>query len=63
MGEDPSGAMVVIFQLTGVSRDQFFRFDHVMEPDIGATDDERAIRGRAKYDAARSTLRLYLAHQ
>jgi len=59
----PSGSMVVLFRLTGVSRDLFLRFDQVTEPDIGDTDDERAIRGRAKYDEAHSTLRLYLAHQ
>ena len=59
----PTNANVVMLRVTGLTQDQFLRFDKIIEPDIGTTSEERQVRGRAKYDSANKTLYLYLAHQ
>ena len=59
----PTGATVISLRLTGITPEYFFRFDRVLEPDIGDIGSERKQRGRAKYDHDTSTLYLYLAHQ
>lgn len=59
----PTNANVVVLRVTGLSQDQFLRFDRIIEPDIGATPEEKHLRGRAKYDSIQKILHLYLAHQ
>ena len=59
----PTNANVAILRVTGLTQEQFLRFDKIIEPDIGTTPGEKQLRGRAKYDSAEMTLHLYLAHQ
>ena len=59
----PTNANVVMLRVTGLTLDQFLRFDKIIEPDIGTTLEDRQVRGRAKFDARGKTLLLYLAHQ
>ena len=59
----PTNAYVAMLRVTGITQDQFLRFDRIIEPDIGATQDEKQVKGRAKYDSTEMTLNLYLAHQ
>ena len=59
-----SGAYVVYLRLTGLGEDDFLEFDRIVDPDIGSTDAEREVRGRAKWHSGSSgTLYLYLAHR
>ena len=60
----PSSANVVYFQLTGMGEEDFLEFDSIVDREIGGTDNEREIRGRAKwYSSSGGTMRLYLAHR
>ena len=59
----PTKAVVAMLRVTNLTQDQFLRFDRIIEPDIGSTQAERPLRGRAKYDPTSRTLSLYLAHQ
>lgn len=59
----PTGANVVYYWLTGLSLEDFDRFDSIVDRDIGTTAATKQLRGRAKYDTATDTLYLYLAHR
>jgi len=60
----PPSANVVYFRLTGMNEEDFLEFDSVVDRDIGTTDSERELRGRAKWvSATGGTLYLYLAHR
>ena len=59
----PTNAYVAMLRVTGLTADQFLRFDRIIEPDMGDSQDEKQVRGRAKYDSIEMTLLLYLAHQ
>lgn len=59
-----SGANVVYFRLTGLGEDDFLELDRVIDSDIGSTDAEKELRGRAKWHSGSGgTLYLYLAHR
>lgn len=59
-----SGTNVVYLRLTGIGEDDFLEFDRIVDPDIGSSDAERKLRGRAKWhSSANGTLYLYLAHR
>ena len=59
----PTGAHVVFFTLKGFSLNDFLLLDSLLEPDIGSTESEKILRGRAKYKSGEGTLHLYLAHR
>ncbi len=58
-----TGSHVVFIKLKSVSRSDFLKLDSIFDPDIGTTESERYLRGRAKFEASKDTLRLYLAHR
>ncbi len=59
-----SGASVVYLRLTGIGEDDFLELDRIIDADIGSTDAEKELRGRAKWhSSAGGTLYLYLAHR
>lgn len=59
-----SGSYVVYLRLTGMGEDDFLEFDRIVDTDIGNTDSEREVRGRAKWHSGSGgTLYLYLAHR
>ncbi len=59
-----SGSNVVYFRLTGLGEDDFLELDRIIDADIGGTDAEKVLRGRAKWHSGSSgTLYLYLAHR
>jgi len=59
-----SGSTVVYLRLTGMGEDDFLDFDRIVDADIGGTDAERELRGRAKWHSGGGgTLYLYLAHR
>ena len=59
----PTGAHVAFFDLEGFSLNDFLVLDRILEPDIGSTQSEKMLRGRAKYESDDETLHLYLAHR
>lgn len=60
----PSDAHVVYFQLEGIGEEDFLQLDHLLDSLVGATDAERKLRGRAKWDPSNNgTLLLYMAHR
>ncbi len=58
-----TGSYVVFIKLKSVSRSDFLLLDSIIDSDIGATELERYLRGRAKFEADKDTLRLYLVHR
>ena len=58
-----TGSHVVFIKLKSVNRSNFLLLDSIIDSDIGATESERYLRGRAKFEASKDTLRLYLAHR
>ncbi len=50
-------------QVTGVTVGDAEEIDSIIDPGIGATQAERQLRGRVKYDTATSALFIYLAHR
>ena len=60
----PSSANVVYFRLTGINEEDFLELDSIVDRDIGTTNSEREMRGRAKWvSSTGGTLYLYLAHR
>ena len=59
----PTGAQVAYLQITGVTVGDAQEVDAIIDPGIGATQAERDLRGRVKYDSAGSQLFIYLAHR
>ncbi len=59
----PTGAQVAYLQVTGVAVGDAQEIDQIIDPGIGATQAERDLRGRVKYDSAGSQLFIYLAHR
>jgi len=58
-----TGAQVAYLKITGVSVGDSEEIDAILDPGIGTTQATRRLRGRVKYDAATSTLLIYLAHR
>jgi general secretion pathway protein G len=59
-----TGANVVYFRLTGIGEEDFLELDRMLDPDVGSTDAEKEVRGRAKWQSGSGgTLYLYLAHR
>ena len=58
-----TGSHVVFIKLKGVSRSDFLLLDSIIDSEIGATELEKDLRGRAKFEANKDTLRLYLVHR
>ena len=63
LSDIPSGAHVAFLKLEGFSLNDFLFLDAILEPDIGSTQAEKILRGRAKYKIGGETLHLYLAHR
>ena len=60
----PSNANVAYIYVTGVSEEDFLEIDAIIDRDVGASDSEKEVRGRAKWNTLNNgTLKLYLAHQ
>ena len=59
----PSGAQVTYLQITGISVGDAEDVDAILDPGIGATQTQRQLRGRVKYDTTGSQLFIYLAHR
>lgn len=59
----PTNAQVAYLQVTGVAVGDAQEIDQIIDPGIGATQAERNLRGRVKYDSAGSQLFIYLAHR
>ena len=58
-----TGAQVAYLQITGVTIGDAEEIDGIIDPGIGATQLERQLRGRVKYDTATNQLFIYLAHR
>ena len=58
-----TGAQVAYLQITGVTVGDAEEIDGIIDPGIGATQAERQLRGRVKYDTGTTTLLIYLAHR
>jgi len=58
-----TGSHVVFIKLKSVSQRDFLLLDSIIDSDIGATESERYLRGRAKFEVSKDTLRLYLVHR
>ena len=58
-----TGAQVAYLQITGISVGDAEDIDGIIDPGIGATQAERQLRGRVKYDTVGSQLFIYLAHR
>ena len=58
-----TGAQVAYLQITGVTVGDAEEIDGIIDSGIGATQAERQLRGRVKYDTATSQLFIYLAHR
>ncbi len=58
-----TGSYVVFIKLKSVSRSDFLLLDSIIDSDIGATESERYLWGRAKFEASKDNLRLYLVHR
>ncbi len=59
----PTGAQVAFLQVTGITVGDAEDIDGILDPGIGATQAERQLRGRIKYDTVGSQLFVYLAHR
>ena len=60
----PTDSHVVFFKLEGIGEEEFQMLDKMLDPSIGNTNDQRKVRGRAKWDSGNNgTLYLYLAHR
>jgi type II secretory pathway pseudopilin PulG len=59
----PTGAQVAFLQITGITVNDAEDIDGIIDPGIGATQAERQLRGRVKYDTVGSQLFIYLAHR
>ena len=64
MSDLPSSARVAYIFVGGVGEEDFLAYDAMIDRDIGGSDSEKELRGRAKWDPLNNgTLKLYLAHQ
>ncbi len=61
----PTGAQVAYLKITGISLGDFEDIDGIIDTGIGASQAERKLRGRVKYDdvAGATDLYIYLAHR
>lgn len=59
----PTGARVAYLRVDSISDTEFNELDGIIDSGIGATQTERQLRGRVKYDASNDRIYVYLVHQ